>query len=97
MSRLEKFYKFINILLCMGILFFAFDAYAAPKVKTFGPNCYYEVTRVVEDGVIVSEKQVEVCEEETSQGKQKMDPELKSAIIQASFITGVVAILSRIN
>jgi len=52
---------------------------------------------VVEDGVIVSEKKVEVCEEETSQGKQKMDPELKSAIIQASFITGVVAILSRIN
>lgn len=97
MSRQEKIYKFINILLCMGILFFAFDAYAEPKVKTFGPNCYYEVTRVVEDGVIVSEKKVEVCEEETEQGKQKMDPELKSAIIQASFITGVVAILSRIN
>lgn len=97
MSRLEKFYKFINILLCMGILFFAFDAYAAPKVKTFGPNCYYEVTRVVEDGVIVSEKQVEVCEEETELGKQKMDPVLKDRIQNAVLLTAFIAVLNQIK
>lgn len=97
MSRQEKFYKFINILLCMGILFFAFDAYAAPKVKTFGPNCYYEVTRVVEDGVIVSEKQVEVCEEETEQGKQKMDPVVKKEMSRLAMYTLFIAVVSKLD
>tara|TARA_B110000305_G_C19382146_1_gene610183 strand:+ start:1238 stop:1483 length:246 start_codon:yes stop_codon:yes gene_type:complete len=81
----------------MGILFFAFDAYAAPKVKTFGPNCYYEVTRVVEDGVIVSEKQVEVCEEETEQGKQKMDPVVKKEMSRLAMYTLFIAVVSKLD
>ena len=92
LTRRDKVLAFTKGCIFVGIVFFAVDAFA-DDVKTYGPKCYYEVTRVVENGNTVSETKVEVCEEETEQGKQKMDPVLKQKITDAALLVTLVAIL----
>ena len=69
----KKHYVIVGCLL--AALLISFDTLGDDKVKTFGPNCYYESTKVIRDGEVVEHTQVRKCVEETQQGKQKFDPD----------------------
>lgn len=59
-------------------LFWAFSVYSKP-IKTIGPECHYEITREIDNGVVVKETRVEKCREKVVQGDKEFDPEKNPA------------------
>lgn len=66
--------RFTQLIVAVLFLAMSFDAFSDSKAKTFGPNCTYETTQIMKNGVIVETIKVKKCKEETQMGKQKFDP-----------------------
>lgn len=95
LTRVDKVAAFLKSLVIFLLVFYAVDA-LADDVETYGPNCYTETTIVMEDDKVIHKEMVQICEEETQQGKQKVDPETKEKITDATILVVLTALFSKI-
>lgn len=86
--------RLIKSIVAVFFLVMPFSAFSDPKTETFGPNCTYETTQIMKNGVIVETIKVKKCKEETQKGKQKFDPKnnSKHEIIAETYKVGLYSV-----
>lgn len=95
LSRIDKGAAFLKSLVIFLCIFYAVETFGN-DVKTYGPNCYTETTILMEDDEVIHKEMVQICEEETQQGGQKIDPETKEKITDATILLVLTALFSKL-